>query len=461
MCARLVTAPSASPGGGAAGDLRRGQQEAVPHGQAQGPPGSGAGPRSGSGSGHASRRTRARTELQLHPLLEVGGAFAAGPGLPGGDPVDGHEPPAPAAVAEAQDVPGCASGEPGAVHGDRGHGAGRGRLSRGDQAQLGGRGDLALAVLLGVAAHHGGPRGHRPVRSLGPGRSIITRQRRPVASSAARRCTIIASQASGVSWAQLMRITCIPASRSLVDQLGRRREAYHQDVARARVVSDEELGNISAHDLVRATEEGLADKLAFDGYPRGMFVDHVLPAEANPHVLNGDYVPLADFANARHEIRRATQNGVGASAELGARIGAFALDKVLELKPSTIEARYRLENASRTPFTFCSQIDITLLSPESVGGRRIQIEGDGDIDPTPGTEGVATNVRSVRVACDDLGVDVRITPSRRAELWRLPIETVSQSERGFERSYQGTALVFAWRSDGSELDASLQVEVVA
>jgi hypothetical protein len=55
-------------------------------------------------------------------------------------------------------------------------------------------------------------------------------------------------------------------------------------------------------------------------------------------------------------------------------------------------------------------------------------------------------------------IDVAVDAAPACELWRLPIETVSQSERGFESAYQGTALVFAWRGvvgAGRVLRASL------
>lgn len=243
----------------------------------------------------------------------------------------------------------------------------------------------------------------------------------------------------------------------LTGVLSRRREAYHEDVHRARVVTDEELGNISAHDLVRATEEGLADKLKFDGYPRGIFVDHLLVEGATLDALDDDYRPLANIANAQHEIVHATQNGVGASAQMRAHADDYTVKKSLDLKPAVITARYRLGGPSERQVTFCSQVDFTLLSPDAVGGRRVVIEGDGDLDPTPGVRGVATNVRSVRVVCDDLGIDVSVTPNVPVELWRLPIETVSQSERGFERAYQGTALVFVWRGEVRDLEPSLTV----
>ena len=62
------------------------------------------------------------------------------------------------------------------------------------------------------------------------------------------------------------------------------------------------------------------------------------------------------------------------------------------------------------------------------------------------------------VAADSMDVDVTLRVKPAAELWRLPIETVSQSERGFERSYQGTALVFVWDArDNIEAELSLHV----
>lgn len=42
-----------------------------------------------------------------------------------------------------------------------------------------------------------------------------------------------------------------------------------------------------------------------------------------------------------------------------------------------------------------------------------------------------------------LGIDM-ILPSG-SDLWRFPIETVSQSEEGLERTYQGTTFLIHWR----------------
>jgi alpha-amylase len=41
-------------------------------------------------------------------------------------------------------------------------------------------------------------------------------------------------------------------------------------------------------------------------------------------------------------------------------------------------------------------------------------------------------------------MDVRFSFGRKAELWRFPIETVSQSEGGFERAYQSSVIFPHW-----------------
>ncbi len=250
----------------------------------------------------------------------------------------------------------------------------------------------------------------------------------------------------------------------LTGVLARRFEAYHVDVPRAQVLSDEELDNVSAHDLVRATEEGLADKLFVDRHPRGAFVDHLLPTDLDADGFDHAYRCLADLGATRYEI--AAVDSVSASAELRADAGAYQLRKRIEAERAGLTARYRLgaNRGGRHALRFASEVDITLLSPDAVGGRRIVVLGEpaDSADQAPGARCVHSAVKQVRVQCDDMGVDVTLVAEPAAQLWRLPIETVSQSERGFERAYQGTALVFVWDAEvgpGADFEASLSLSV--
>lgn len=254
----------------------------------------------------------------------------------------------------------------------------------------------------------------------------------------------------------------------LTGVLGRRREAYHVDVPRARVVSDEELGNVSAHDLVRATEDGLADKLRYDGFPRGAFVDHLLPADATVEDMNR-YAPVADFANAVFTLAKTGVHEREVSARLEARHGGHQLKKGITARNEAIDVTYELqaEGLPADGARFASQLDVTLLTPQTVGGRRFEVDGDPAVeipgyeelpDDAPGAARTHDNVRAVRIVAESMGVDVTVSFEPAATLWRLPIETVSQSERGFERAYQGTSLVASWPVE-SRLSAKVRVTV--
>jgi alpha-amylase len=245
----------------------------------------------------------------------------------------------------------------------------------------------------------------------------------------------------------------------LTGVLGRRPEAYHQDVSRAQVMSDEDLQNVSAHDLVRACQEGLTEKLIYDAYPRGAFVSHLLPGDAEPEMLDRGYAPLADFANARFTVLDRDEGASGAHAELACELGGYRLAQTVRMGEA-IEVSWELSREGEAiEVCFGSQIDVTLLTPEAVGGRRFEVNGAAPVgQEAPGFRGRHEAVTELRIVAESMHIDVAVDAAPACELWRLPIETVSQSERGFESAYQGTALVFAWRGvvgAGRVLRASL------
>jgi len=58
-----------------------------------------------------------------------------------------------------------------------------------------------------------------------------------------------------------------------------------------------------------------------------------------------------------------------------------------------------------------------------------------------------------------LGGTTRVSATPAALSWRHPLETASQSEAGFERLYQGLALLLTWPVTGAaaELTTALTV----
>nr|MCU0477633.1 DUF1926 domain-containing protein [Chloroflexota bacterium] len=58
--------------------------------------------------------------------------------------------------------------------------------------------------------------------------------------------------------------------------------------------------------------------------------------------------------------------------------------------------------------------------------------------------GSRASVALIRSGNDYVGLDVATRVEPAAETWISSIDTVSNSEAGFERVYQGSALVFSW-----------------
>jgi alpha-amylase len=44
-----------------------------------------------------------------------------------------------------------------------------------------------------------------------------------------------------------------------------------------------------------------------------------------------------------------------------------------------------------------------------------------------------------------MGIEVALDVAPMSELWHFPLETVSQSERGLEKTFQGIVLLFSWK----------------
>jgi 4-alpha-glucanotransferase len=71
------------------------------------------------------------------------------------------------------------------------------------------------------------------------------------------------------------------------------------------------------------------------------------------------------------------------------------------------------------------------------------------------------SVREFGAVDEWMNVEVSFVLGRPAGLWRFPIETVSLSEAGFERLYQGSVMIPHWRftlaPDGSDAASSWSV----
>ena len=93
-----------------------------------------------------------------------------------------------------------------------------------------------------------------------------------------------------------------------------------------------------------------------------------------------------------------------------------------------IEAAYRITNPTDRPLEFLFGVEW------NIGLKDAQVNRIGEADA----------IRRFDVVDPAQRIRVSWAFSRDSRLWYFPIETVSDSERGVERTYQGASLTYLW-----------------
>jgi hypothetical protein len=227
----------------------------------------------------------------------------------------------------------------------------------------------------------------------------------------------------------------LPRTLDLGDVLTRRQEAYHARLVER--VSGPHAGARTIHEAPAHKESGLAARLAYDPFRRaslldGLFppgdpLDAVAPWAAARRVLGG--VRLS------HGVERLPDGS--AVTLVPDDDGLPGLVKRVSVRGATMRADYRLrpDAAGR----WAVQWNLALTAGEAPG-RYLTLPDR----PSLGSTGRASGREAVALVDEWIGVRAEIAWSAGAELAWGPVETVSVSEGGFERIYQGLALLLTW-----------------
>jgi 4-alpha-glucanotransferase len=245
-----------------------------------------------------------------------------------------------------------------------------------------------------------------------------------------------------------------PAAATLVNSIIRRPEAYH---ARLREFASKpatgETTNI--HEQTRVKEPGLERFLKYDHWPRHAF--RILLFD--PARTHSDYEALelcedAGFAGGAYQVRSSTAHDVELYRE---EILSGFSRKNSELPLFSLVKRYSFGPAPRGCEISC-EIGIKLKEPlekrmaigiESIINFLAPTEPDRFFETPYGNQNLrfSGSLPGPVLRLEDGWQGIRITLHAPAaeEFWVSPIETVSESEEGFERVYQGSQILAVWR----------------
>ncbi len=196
----------------------------------------------------------------------------------------------------------------------------------------------------------------------------------------------------------------------------------------------------SIHDLVQVKEPGLDRYLVYDRYPRASFIDHFLSHDATVESFAaGEERELGDFVGARY--RHLGQGQLERTGRVDGR--RVQLRKQFSLAARELKVTYRISANAPFEVLFAPELALTLLDGHSQ--ERIYRLPDRDLvsaERPLASQGVWQEVPSLAL-CNEAN-RFRIDLSwgvRRPTVWRFPLETVSMSEAGFERTYQGSVIL--------------------
>ena len=213
----------------------------------------------------------------------------------------------------------------------------------------------------------------------------------------------------------------------------------------------------SIHDLVAVKEAGLSERLHYDAYERRSGLVHLFAPGTTPGAFaRADADELGDLVDRPYEVLATDEADSGDAwlrlgrtgvARCPAGTQAVRVEKTITVGGSrrmpTLALDVMVENRSGAPLEAILAVEwaTTMLGGGANPAAYYLLDGERLPHDATGSRAALTSLRSGN---EYVGLDVETTVAPAAETWISPIETISNSEAGFERVYQGSALVFTW-----------------
>lgn len=229
---------------------------------------------------------------------------------------------------------------------------------------------------------------------------------------------------------------------NILDVVSRRPEAYHAKLACAVYSGQGETRTI--HDVLTVKEEGLSEHIVYDSYRRTSLIDRFFPVGTTVQELaRSSHKESGDFVDGVYEMQSGQKGGafsVSFSREGVAGGCGLRIEKTIRPEGA---GGIRVDYALTGTYSglYAVEMNMSLLgSPHALikrGAKTLTIRSTAAHE----------DVRHFSVRDKHLGLVINFKFNDGVALWHYPVETVSLSEEGAERLYQGTCLLFVRNID--------------
>jgi alpha-amylase len=241
---------------------------------------------------------------------------------------------------------------------------------------------------------------------------------------------------------------------NLMNVLTRYEEAYHREITYGfKKREDTQL-------RLRSKGERVIPRLFYDKYRRSMFVDHFFGKGVTLHKFEeANYIEEGDFINSFYDFKPTSNTGL-IMERIGMVNGAkIRFVKVLTLKDLNLNITYTIDNLDCSRKEFWFGTEIPFIMPDADSKRYVyRVNNKRDITFAIDSKGATDRLSHLEIVDKMGGFGLSFEFSKDSLLWRFPITTISQSEKGYEENYQGSVIVPNWHFilDASET-LSLQI----
>jgi alpha-amylase len=234
---------------------------------------------------------------------------------------------------------------------------------------------------------------------------------------------------------------------NLTDTLSRYKEGYHYKLDNIDTADNE---TKSIHDKIVSKEKGLEKLLIEDWYLKRCFIDHIFAGNTIINSFKTNiYHELGDFIKEEYEYKIKKQNN---SIEMIRKGNIYTANKVIPCKiskkfeiqkdSSVIDIMYEISttNDKEVEVLFGIENNFNFQAGHAVD-RYIEIDGIRHENSYLDSEGDYNQVLSYDMIDEYQNTRISLNSDTKCKLWHCPILTVSLSEGGFEKVYQGTTFV--------------------
>ncbi len=224
----------------------------------------------------------------------------------------------------------------------------------------------------------------------------------------------------------------LPLPANLTCTIQRRHEPYHALASKNGAPASG--GLLSIHEILGSKVKDLKQAIYYDPFRRLSFLDHFFGEMIGLETFHrSSYKEIGDFTDSKYQA--ALGHGTLEDALVFERRGvirqqtgrtALILKKTVRpVGDSCIEVCYRLKNLSRLPANFAFGVEFNF----SIGAKeaRKAIE--------------AKNISQWTFEDAWRGLEIRLETDRASTLLGTPVETISESESGLEKTYQQLAVL--------------------